>query len=101
MSLTYGYEVKEQKDHFVDLAEDVVERAVAAMLPGATVINTFPACKSRSKRSCKEVLTRLCFSEVSTSMVAWHEFQERGHTQVAASARDRRCSIRIYEGGNR
>lgn len=45
MSLTYGYEVKEPKDHFVDLAEDAVERAVAAMLPGATAINTFPALK--------------------------------------------------------
>ena len=101
MSLTYGYEVKEPKDHFVDLAEDVVERAVAAMLPGATAINTFPACKSRSKRSRKEVLTILCLSKVPTSMVAWYEFQERSHTQVAASTGDRRCSIRIYEGGNR
>lgn len=45
MSVTYGYKTTEPRDHFVELAEDAVERAIAAMLPGATIINTFPTLR--------------------------------------------------------
>lgn len=42
MSLTYGYEIAESKDKFVYEIEDLVQRASAVAVPGATMINVFP-----------------------------------------------------------
>lgn len=59
MSVTYGYKTTEPRDHFVELAEDAVERAIAAMLPGATIINTFPTCTLLFRQSRRFQVTRL------------------------------------------
>ncbi|ETW77258.1 cytochrome P450 monooxygenase 4 [Heterobasidion irregulare TC 32-1] len=45
MSLTYGYEIAESHDKFVGQVEGIVQRASAAILPGATLINFLPFLK--------------------------------------------------------
>ncbi|KAF5322721.1 hypothetical protein D9619_000358 [Psilocybe cf. subviscida] len=42
MSITYGYDIKPKKDHFVDLAEDAVARISLAVFPGAALVNNMP-----------------------------------------------------------
>lgn len=44
MSLTYGYDVKESGDHYVSIAEKLLTLASESMLPGALLVNDFPAC---------------------------------------------------------
>lgn len=94
MSVTYGYKTTEPRDHFVELAEDAVERAIAAMLPGATIINTFPTCTFPFRQSqIFQVSTRLLASATSSSMAAGLRLEERSHTQVATSSRNYRCTV--------
>ena len=50
MSLTYGYEIAESHDKFVGQVEGIVQRASAAILPGATLINVLPFCALRLAR---------------------------------------------------
>ncbi|KAI0270485.1 cytochrome P450 [Gloeopeniophorella convolvens] len=45
MSLTYGYEVKESRDPYVEIAEELLTLASESMLPGALLVNDFPALK--------------------------------------------------------
>lgn len=44
MSLTYGYDVKESEDHYVAIAEELLTLASESILPGALLVNDFPAC---------------------------------------------------------
>jgi hypothetical protein len=44
MSLTYGYDVKESGDHYVEIAEELLTLASESILPGALLVNDFPAC---------------------------------------------------------
>lgn len=46
MSLTYGYDVKESGDHYVAIAEELLTLASESILPGALLVNDFPACSS-------------------------------------------------------
>ena len=46
MSLTYGYDVRESGDHYVAIAEELLTLASESILPGALLVNDFPA------RSC-------------------------------------------------
>lgn len=45
MSLTYGYDVKESGDHYVEIAEELLTLASESILPGALLVNDFPALK--------------------------------------------------------
>ncbi|KAI0295091.1 cytochrome P450 [Multifurca ochricompacta] len=45
MSLTYGYDVKESGDHYVAIAEELLTLASESILPGALLVNDFPALK--------------------------------------------------------
>ena len=44
MSLTYGYDIAESNNKFVIQADDIVQRAVSALLPGTTMMNLLPFC---------------------------------------------------------
>ena len=44
MSLTYGYDVKESGDHYVAIAQELLTLASESILPGALLVNDFPAC---------------------------------------------------------
>ncbi|KAH9033949.1 cytochrome P450, partial [Lactarius hengduanensis] len=43
--LTYGYDVKESGDHYVAIAEELLTLTSESMLPGALLVNDFPALK--------------------------------------------------------
>ncbi|KAF8259329.1 cytochrome P450 [Lactarius quietus] len=45
MSLTYGYDVKESGDHYVAIASELLTLASESILPGALLVNDFPALK--------------------------------------------------------
>jgi hypothetical protein len=45
MSTTYGYDVKPKGDHFVEIAEEAIERMALAILPGAALVNAIPIMK--------------------------------------------------------
>ncbi|KAI0052441.1 cytochrome P450 [Auriscalpium vulgare] len=45
MSLVYGYEVKEENDHFIGIAEKLLNLASESILPGALLVNDFPVLR--------------------------------------------------------
>lgn len=45
MSTAYGYDVKPKGDHFVEIAEEAVERISLAVVPGAALVNAMPIMK--------------------------------------------------------
>ncbi|KAF8880418.1 cytochrome P450 [Infundibulicybe gibba] len=45
LSIVYGHNISTMNDRFVLIAEEVASRAVKAMLPGATLVNTIPALR--------------------------------------------------------
>lgn len=44
MNIAYGYEIAPVNDRYVAIAEDAIDRAVNACLPGRRLVNIFPSC---------------------------------------------------------
>lgn len=44
LRISYGYEVKEKDDHFVELANRAMEQFSSATAPGGFLVNVFPPC---------------------------------------------------------
>ena len=45
LSIAYGYQVKEQKDTFVDIMQQVMEEFSEMCVPGAFLVDVIPWCK--------------------------------------------------------
>ena len=45
MKITYGYDVQEGKDSFVDLADTAMRHFAATAVPGVFLVDTFPALR--------------------------------------------------------
>ncbi|QRW10686.1 cytochrome P450 family protein [Ceratobasidium sp. AG-Ba] len=45
IKLTYGYDVKDNKDHFIVLADEAVDMFSKVTAPGAFLVDTFPSLK--------------------------------------------------------
>ena len=62
MSLVYGYEVKSYDDHLLAVARKMAELG-GAVLPGSTLVNELPFCKTSSLHAPRATDQRAQYSE--------------------------------------
>lgn len=62
MSLVYGYEVKSYDDHLLAVARKMAELG-GAVLPGSTLVNELPFCKTSLLHAPRATDQRAQYSE--------------------------------------
>lgn len=95
MSFTYGLDIADSNDRYVALAETTNIRGTAAILPGATHLNTFPFCMPYSMQCPKFSQILTWSSETPTNMAAGNDFQEKGSDRCRGSSGSHQCSFRF------
>ena len=86
MKMAYGYDIRDENDFFIGVAEEAAQISGYALAPGRWMVDYFPLCEYFHSMSVASSFLIVHYSALRPVVVPWCSFQAPGRSMENKTA---------------